>query len=187
MGFFDWIRGRGERSRTSASYRQALLREPSDADVAWLAAVGTAGDADHARWELRYARRALYLLSAQRDALDDRTASSVAHTLGRLLETDPGIAPERRSVARQQFNARLRAYGDALSRREAEGGRGAAAARALLHFAGRTDPIPGDAVASASEILSRYLLEANDTLRTAFGTAALPEHLPPSTLARRAK
>ena len=184
MGLFSWFQRRAERDRTGSSYRQALLREPADADVAWLASEGTAGDTDHARWELRYARRALYLLSAQRDALDDRTASTVAHTLAALLERDPAIAPERRSVARQQFNARLRAYGDALASRDSEGGRCGAAGRALLHFAGRTDPLPSEAVTRAAEVLSRYLLEANDTLRSAFGTAALPEHALPSSLVK---
>ena len=185
MGFLDWITGR--RGGVGASYRDALLREPTDADVEWLTDAGTAGDADHARWELRYARRALFLLSAQRDALDDQTASSVARTLAQALESDPGIATERRSVARQQFNARLRAYADAFARRDAEAGRCAAAARALLHFAGRTDPLPGASVANGAEVLATYLFEANEALRSAFGTAALPEHAPPSSLARKAR
>lgn len=187
MGLVDWFRRRGEDARSSSAYRQALLREPPDADIAWLASVGTAGDADHARWELRYARGAFYLISAQRDALDDRTASTVAHTIAGLLERDARIAPERRSVARQQFNARLRAYGDALAAREGAGARGDAAGRALLHFAGRTDPLPADAVGTAAGILARYMFEANDTLRSAFGTAALPEHAPPSSMVRRGR
>ena len=161
------------------------MREPGEADVGWLADAGTSGDADHARWELRYARGAVYLISAQRDALDDRTASSVAHTLAEALDHDARIAPERRGVARQQFNARLRAYADALSARDVEGGRCAAAGRALLHFAGRTDPLPGDDVKRAGAILENYLLEANEALRSAFGTVSLPEHAPPSSLARR--
>lgn len=186
MGFLDWFQdARNGRGAVAASYREALLREPSDQDVEWLTGAGTAGDADHARWELRYARRALYLLSAQRDALDDQTASSVARTLAQVLERDPDIAPDRRAVARQQFNARLRAYTDALALRNPEAGRCAAAGRSLLHFAGRTDPLPGESVATAAEILARYLLEANDALRSAFGTAAVPEHAPPSSLARK--
>ena len=187
MGLFGWFQKRAARDRTASSYRQALLREPSDADVNWLAGAATAGDVDHARWELRYARRAFYLLSAQRDALDDRTASAVAHTLAGVLERDPAVAPERRTVARQQFNARLRAYGDALMSRDSEGGRCGAAGRALLHFSGRTDPLPAADVVKAADILSRYLLEANDTLRSAFGAAALPEHALPSSLVKESR
>src|SRR5919108_1973350 len=87
----DWVAKRALRAR-ARSYVDALCIEPSAEDVAWLAANGTGGDADHARWELRYARRALGLLSAQRDALDDQTASAVAHALAAALGRDSSIA-----------------------------------------------------------------------------------------------
>jgi hypothetical protein len=79
-----WQAERDLRRRATACAR-ALAREPAEEDVHWLAAHGTAGDLDHARWELRYARRALGLIAAQRDALDDRTASAVAHALAAEL------------------------------------------------------------------------------------------------------
>ena len=87
-----WTLDRDQRRR-AASYVAALCAEPAEEDVAWLSEHGTDCDSDHARWELRYARRALGLLAAQRDALDDRTASLVASELARALANDPAIAP----------------------------------------------------------------------------------------------
>src|SRR5262245_1967900 len=72
-----FARGRAERElqRKAEAFVAVLFREPDPADVQWLAEAATRGDTDHALWELRYARRALGLIAAQRDALDDRTAS----------------------------------------------------------------------------------------------------------------
>src|SRR6185437_12094853 len=71
-----FARWRAERDleRRATTFVQTLFVEPGSADVEWLARVATRGDLDHARWELRYARRALGLIAAQRDARDDRTA-----------------------------------------------------------------------------------------------------------------
>ncbi len=69
----------------AAAYVRTLSGEPEAADVDGLARDVTRGDVDHARWELRYARRALGLLVAGRDALDDRTASVVARELAASL------------------------------------------------------------------------------------------------------
>ena len=114
--FARWRAGRELRKRADR-YAAALLGDPSDADVAWLAEVATRGDLDHARWELRYARRALGLLAAQRDALDDRTGSVVASAVAEAFQRDPAIAPEMQEIAERQFNARLSAYGDVLASR----------------------------------------------------------------------
>jgi hypothetical protein len=180
MGLLARWRAERELRRRAVAYTRALLTEPADTDVAWLAGQGTAGDADHARWELRYARRALGLLSARRDALDDRTGSVVARELGEAFVDDPRIDRRKREVAERQLNARLRAYGDALDDR-AEGTR-ARLGRALFSFAapGRV-PSEEDA-ARAGDILAAYLLDANDELRRTFGAASLPDHLPPSAL-----
>jgi hypothetical protein len=97
--------------RTAALYVRTLLTDPDDADVSWLSDAATRGDSDRARWELRYARRAAGLLSAERDALDDRTASAVARELGESWAKDPNIAADMRHAAEQQFNARLRTLG----------------------------------------------------------------------------
>ena len=141
--------------------------------MAWLSEHGTDCDTDHARWELRYARRALGLIAAQRDALDDRTGSLVATELARALANDPAIAPGKIRMAERQLNARLSAYGDALGNREGEGS-GWHLGRALLEFAGHRDAVCPNVVAAAGDLLARYLGEANAALRKSFGAATLP-------------
>jgi hypothetical protein len=162
-----------EQRRRAASYVAALCAEPAEEDVAWLSEHGTDCDTDHARWELRYARRALGLIAAQRDALDDRTGSLVATELARSLANDPAIAPGKIRVAERQLNARLSAYGDALGNREGEGS-GWHLGRTLLEFAGHRDAVRPDVVATAGDLLARYLGEANAALRKSFGAATLP-------------
>jgi len=85
-------RAERELQRKAAAFVDALFRDPDQSDVEWLAAAATRGDTDHARWELRYARRALGLIAAQRDALDDRTASIVARGISEALGRDSNIA-----------------------------------------------------------------------------------------------
>ncbi|HJU66885.1 MAG TPA: hypothetical protein VJ650_01475 [Gemmatimonadaceae bacterium] len=175
----QWRAQRALRAR-AAAYVTALFGEPPDADVQWLAENGTSGDRDHARWELRYAKRALGLLTAQRDALDDRTGSAVAAALGRTLSRDSAIAPGRLRIAERQLNARLRAYGDALVRREGAG-TGWHLGRALLEFAGRKEGSAPEVVARAGDILARYLAESNEALREHFGAPRLAEDVPANT------
>jgi hypothetical protein len=175
----DWLAARDAKAR-AAAYVAALATEPAPEDVAWLAEHGTGGDADHARWELRYAQRAMGLLSAQRDALDDRTASLVAGALAESLARDPAIAKGKLAVAERQLNARLRAYADAMANR-AGAGSSWHLGRTLLEFAGRREAVAPELVTRASEILARYLAHANAALRDHFGAAALPEDVAPST------
>ncbi len=178
----EWRERRALRRRAE-SYVAHLFREPSEADVLWLAQVGTGGDVDHARWELRYARRALGLLAAQRDALDDRTASVVARALGSALGRDRQIAPGKLRVAERQLNARLRAFGDALARREGAG-TGWHLGRSLLEFAGRKEALEPELVARAGDLMAAMLADANVALREQFGVAALPDDVAPSALRR---
>jgi len=181
--FRGWRAARGREGR-AAAYVVLLTTEPPAEDVAWLTEHGTGGDADHARWELRYARRALGLVTAQRDALDDRTASEVARALEEVMDADPVVAPDRRRIASRQLNARLRAYAEAVDRHEAPG-TGHHLGRALLDFAGRSAPANEETIARAGDIASRYLEEANLALRECYGAAALPEDVAPSALAAR--
>jgi len=58
MPMFARWRAERELQRKATEYVAALFREPADEDAQWLAAAATRGDADHAQWELRYARRA---------------------------------------------------------------------------------------------------------------------------------
>jgi hypothetical protein len=177
----EWRAAHALRRRARAFVR-ALLDEPSDDDVRWLAAQGTGGDVDHARWELRYARRAMGLLTAQRDALDDRTGSAVARQIADVFDRDPAIAAAKRDVAQRQFNARLRSYGEALAERAVDVPTRARLGRALLTFAGHVGQPPADAVARGGDVLATYLAEANEALRAQFGVASLPENVPPSAV-----
>jgi hypothetical protein len=157
--------------------------EPADVDVQWLAACATRGDIDHARWELRYARRALGLLAAQRDALDDRTPSAVARELTASLAREPLVDAAKLEVAERQFNQRLRAYADVLAERREGEPTAERLGRTLLSYAGGgTTPSKAD-VTRAGALVASYLAEGSAALQQVFGAAELPEHVPPSVAA----
>ena len=169
--------------RRSAAFADALMAEPLPANVDWLASAATRGDVDHARWELRYVRRALGILVAQRDALDDRTPSAVLRALVERMERDPNVDAELRELSERQFNARLSAYRDAFTSR----GLGSAAMRVaqnLLAFAG--GPIRADdpVVVHGADLVAEYLQWANAQIRATFGEAELPDDVAPSQVAR---
>lgn len=169
--------------RRSGAFADALMAEPVPANVEWLAANATRGDLDHARWELRYVRRAVGVLVAQRDALDDRTPSAVMRALAERMEHDPNVDAGLRELSGRQFNARLSAYRDAFASR----GPGTAALRVaqnLLAFAG--GPIRADdpVVVHGAELVAEYLQWANARIRATFGEADLPEDVAPSQMAR---
>ena len=175
----EWKASRTLR-RNAAAFLRALQVEPRDEDVSWLAERGTRGDQDHARWELRYARRALGLLAAQRDALDDRTASAVAQALGTALARDPMIDSSKRPVAQRQLNSRLRAYGEVLTHRDAPESTGTRLGRALFSFTGDKVELSSADLRRGGDLLAGYLDEANEALRREFGMANLPENIAPS-------
>src|SRR5215217_1031481 len=106
MPFFAKWRAERELQRKAAAFVGVLFQDPDPADVAWLANSAARGDVDHAQWELRYARRALGLIAAQRDALDDRTASIVARGISEAIGRDNNIARQMTETAERQFNAR---------------------------------------------------------------------------------
>ncbi len=169
--------------RGSTAYVLALMVEPAPADVAWLAEAGTRGDTDHATWELRYLRRALGILVAQRDALDDRTPSEILRSLGVRMARDPQVARELRELAERQFNARLGAYRDAFTLR----GQGAPAVRVaqnLLAFSGGPIRAGDPAVVRGTEVVDSDLAASAESLRACFGTVELPEDVPPSQVVR---
>lgn len=167
--------------RKANQFVAELVSEPSSDDVAWLAQCATRGDEDHARWELRYARRAIGLLVAQRDALDDRTGSLVARAVSDAFERDQRIDRDRRELAERQFNARLSAYRDALGARVPDSA--VRLGQTLLAFSGGSFREIDANVRRAGDLLDSYVKEANEALQKVFGTAALPEHIPPSAIA----
>jgi hypothetical protein len=176
---FDEWRSEWQRRRGLASYVAALMTEPDAGDVSWLADAACEGDQDRARWELRYARRALGLVVAQRDALDDRTPSLVSRELATAVQSDRNVAPAMLKMAERQFNDRLSIYRDVLTSRAAVEGSGARLGRTLLQISG-TRRASDEMVARGGEILARYVDEANEALRHAFGAPSLPEDRPPS-------
>ena len=78
----------------------------------------------------------------------------------------------------RQFNQRLSAYRDAIAAKGVNAG--ARLGQTLLAFCGGSFRDMDERVKRASEIVAGYEREANELLRSVFGLAALPEHLPPS-------
>jgi hypothetical protein len=181
MPFFKEWREARQLQKKAVQFVAVLTQEPGDNDVTWLAQTATRGDEDHARWELRYARRAIGLLIAQRDALNDRTGSLVARAVSEAFENDARIDRDRRDLAERQFNARLSAYRDALGARVPDAS--VRLGQTLLAFSGGSFRDIDDRVKRAGELLHAYVKESNEALRSVFGTAALPEHVAPSALA----
>jgi hypothetical protein len=182
MALFDRWRAERDAGRKAATFVEALFRDPDHADVEWLAGAATHGDIDHAQWELRYARRALGLIVAQRDALDDRTASIVAREIADLFARDRNVAAGMVETAERQFNARLSAYRDGLN---AKAGvpTPIRMGQTLFAFAGGSFKLKDANIIRAGELLATYLAEANEALRASFGAAELPENVPPSAMA----
>ena len=167
-----------QRGKAVQSYVQGASVEPDDQDVQWLATVAGDGDADRARWELRYARRALALLIAERDALDDRTGSLVAREMRQALQMDRSVAAGMVAVAERQLNQRLSSFRAAFGDRSMRDTPDERAARTLLERVGARD-ISGN-VPRAAAIVRRYVDESQESLRSAFGIASVPEDVPPS-------
>jgi hypothetical protein len=180
----EW-RAERDRKRKAIAFLSAVRREPEDADVKWLAEVAARDDQDHARWELRYARMALAVLTAQRDALDDQTGSDVVAALGGALAEDPRVDPIMLELVGKQLNDRLSGYKEALIARGGNAGTGERLGRVLLAFASDGARSAGAPLPRAVELLSGYIAEANAALRSTYGEATLPEHLPPSEAAAR--
>lgn len=178
--FLRW-RSDWRQRRQASGYVAALRAEPRDEDVDWLAAAGTNGDADRARWELRYARTAFGLLVAERDALDDRTPSLVAREIVAAMHGDPRVAAQMVKLAEQQFNERLSAYRHAMTDRTASSGVTERLGDMFLRLADAPPPNAQDR-ARASALVARYFDEANAALRQNFGAAVLPPDVKPSSL-----
>ena len=176
-----WLEDR-ERERKSRVVVAAVRREPDESDVAWLADAAANGDLDHARWELRYARAALGLIVAQRDALADQTAADLSAGVLAALGSDPHIAIDRRELAERQFNERLLAYREAMTARGGTILPADRVGRCLLAFASDGARTAGAPLAYAIELLQRYAEEAAEALRAAYGEAHLPDDVKPSVL-----
>ena len=175
MGMLAEWRAARDRRRRSASYLEALLHAPDPADVEWLAGLARGGDI--ARRELVFARRAVGLIVAERDALDDRTASDVAHQLSAVVAREAREDPE----TAREWGDRWRAYTAALAVRGEAEAPAARLARVLLAGAGVADPSP-ETLLRASGFIVATRTRANEALRAVFGAASLPEDVRPSAM-----
>ncbi len=183
MSFWDAWRASRQIRRAADRYAEESWAEPSAEDVRWLAREVAAGDEDHAAWELRYLRRALAQLVAERDGLDDRTGAAVAAALAERLRNDRGIARERLSIAERQSNLRLSRYRETM--RERGGGPLAgrlAAALVQVTAPGRPRRVEEPELTA---LVERELAESQERLREIFGVAALPEDIRPSDAVNR--
>ena len=182
-----WFLGKSkateQRRRAVQAYVLASSAEPDEPDVQWLASIAGDGDVDRARWELRYARRAVALLVAERDALDDRTGSLVAREMRQALQMDRGVAAGMVAVAERQLNQRLTSFRTALADRSSGDPTELRVARVLLDRVGVRD-MSGN-VGKGALIVRKYFESSQDSLRNAFGIASVPEDVPPSVWGSR--
>ncbi len=183
MGLWkDWREAR-ELARRARAYVDVVLEEPASRDVQWLAEQTTHGDRSRSALELRYAQRAVGLIAAQRDALDDKTASAVSHALSAAMSLVPPVRAAERARVTREWHARMRLYGDAVAQRGGDGRPIPRLARVLLEV---TDArLSDDSLAYATALLDARRTRANEALRKVFGDAVLPEDRPPSELRAR--
>lgn len=174
MGLIGEWRAARERRRRAEGYLRGLLVPPPSADVDWLAAI--AGDRNIAERELIFARRALGLVVAERDALDDRTAADVSHALSAVVESEA-----RLSSTAAEWIARRRAYSVAMSVRGQVESPALRFARVLLMGAGVAEP-GEEALARAAHFIQTTRTHANEALRAAYGMASLPDDVRPSAI-----
>ena len=178
LWFFGKSKATEQRRRAVQAYVQDSSAEPDEQDVQWLASIAGDGDVDRARWELRYARRAVALLVAERDALDDRTGSLVAREMRQALQMDRGVAAGMVAVAERQLNQRLTSFRNAIADRSSGDPPELRVSRVLLDRVGVRE-MSGN-VAKGAVVVRRYFESAQDALRRAFGIASVPEDVPPS-------
>ena len=174
MSFLSEWRTSRKRRRRAIVYLNTVLADPERGDVEWLSlAVGD----EVARRELTFARRALALVVAERDALDDRTASDVARELVTTVEREARCDPE---VGRA-WSERAREYTAAFVARGMVETPAARFARVLLNGAAvsNADTV---AFASAIQFVQASRTKANEALRAAFGAASLPDDIRPSAM-----
>lgn len=178
MGMLAALQEKRRRQGLAERYVAALLRPASDAEVVWLSEAG-GGSAERAMRELAYAQRAIGLIVAERDALDDQTAADVSHALDAVVARE---SRERRGQV-EEWAAHWRDYAEALAARgRAEPPLGRIA-RVLLRRVGVVEPT-AEQLSRGVTVVTAFRHAANDVLRAVYGSASLPEDRPPSELMR---
>ena len=169
----EWRASRERRNRAERYLFSGLLTAPEAVDVDWLASL--IGDRARATEELVFARWAVSLIVAERDALDDQTAADVAHALNAVVDT------ETRRAGGSAWGARWRAYSAALAVRGQPESPATRLGRVLLEGAGVAEP-GAEALERAAQIIGSHRTRANESLRAVFGVASLPEDVRPSAM-----
>jgi len=178
MGMLASLQEKRRRQGLAERYVAALLRPAAAADVTWLSTAG-GGSAERCTRELAFAQRAIGLIAAERDALDDQTAADVSHALDAVVSRE---ARERRGEV-AEWSAHWRDYADALAARgRAEPPLGRIA-RVLLRRVGVAEP-ESEQLARGVLLVTAFRHAANDVLREVYGSATLPEDRPPSAVWR---
>lgn len=172
----DWRVAR-ERRRRAAVYLGAITQPVAPADIEWLTRIAEGPHDNLAIRELQFASRAIGLIVAERDALDDRTASDVAHQLATVISSEG----RRDSAAGRAWSERWRAYTSALAARGSTESPAARLARVMLTGSGIEAPTTEQLIRGTQYILA-VRAAANEALRTAYGSASLPEDVRPSAV-----
>ena len=170
----EWRASR-ERRQRAERYLSALLSPTDASDIDWLASL--IGNRDRAILELGLARRAVGLIVAERDALDDQTASDVAHALMAVVDGEARRSPD----AGPAWASRWRAYSAALAVRGQVEAPATRLGRVLLEGAGVSEPT-AESLERATQFIGTHRARANEVLRAVFGVASLPEDVRPSAL-----
>ena len=173
MGLYAEWRHARRRRRCAGEYLDRVLPESGTDSALWLSRIGGERTAS----ELLFLRRALALIVAERDALDDRTASDVAHCLAPLIAREA----QADSVTGRRWVDRWREYAAALAVRGSAESPSARLARVLLAGTG-AETIDADMLAAASAVVQSARVHANEALRAAFGVASLPDDVRPSAM-----
>jgi hypothetical protein len=178
VGFLANRRAQRRRQEAAERYVAALQVPPHPDDVQWLSECAAAPMATVSR-ELLLAQRAIGLIVAERDALDDQTAADVAHAI------DAVVAREARSMRDSvaEWADHWLEYHEALAARGRAEPPLRRIARVLLRRVGVQEPGSAQLVRAVG-IVTRHRLEANDALTEAFGVADLPEDRLPSDVWR---
>lgn len=167
-----------ERRKLATAYLGAITQQhEAPADIEWLTRLTPNGDERLAARELQFARRAIGLIVAERDALDDRTASDVAHQVAGVISAEA----RHDAVVGRAWIERWRACTSALAARGSTESPAARLARVMLAGSGVGQPTPEQLVRATQYILT-LRTGANEALRTAYGSASLPDDVRPSAL-----
>ena len=178
MGLLANRREQRRRQAAAEQYLAALLLPPDADDVRWLE--GCAGVArDLVQRELVFAQRAIGLIVAERDALDDQTAADVAHAIDAIVARE---ARAYENLAADWVDHWLE-YHDALAVRGRAEPPLRRIARVLLRRVGVAEPGSAQLVRAVG-IVTRHRHAANEALAAAFGVADLPEDRLPSDVYR---